>query len=393
MKLILSFIFISNIVLSVHAQQNYKWVIPAKYARVSIHAKGNFVARNTKNVQSKGDIFDSTGKLIISDVSKITGYDNGIIKFQKSKSEQGCFINIQNKIVCTEWIVDALEFFGDDYVTVPGIEFLDYNNSKITLPTNFDDKKYTLVNYLGNNLWTLQNKDTSKLLPSLASPCNNCGLLSKKGIVIEPKENQFIDEFQHGYALYKSPTNTYGFLKADGSFAIDTILKKESDVKLNIEEVVFYEQNNMLGILFANGKKIQPLYKTTIPAYSRGLLILQQEDGLFGAYNLNGDIVEPFVHIDLTQLLQNRENIFLVQSKGKFSFEDKNFKQVIAPKIGSASIFYGNYALVKNSLKKMGIINRKGELIVPYIFEEIYFLETANMFVVKQNGKEGIIKL
>jgi hypothetical protein len=393
MKKILSFILISTIALSVHAQQNYKWVIPAKYANISFTNNGKFVARYINNMQSKGDVFDSIGKLIIDDVSNIRAYDFGIIKFQKSKSEEGCFINLQNKVVCTEWIVDALKFAGDDYVTVPGIEFLDYNNSKITLPTNFDDKKYALVNYLGNNLWTLQNKDTTELLPSLASPCNNCGLLSKNGIVIEPKENQFIDEFQNGFALFKSPTNTYGFLKADGSFAIDTILKKECAVKLNIAGVVFYEQDNKLGILFANGKQIQPLYKTTVAEYYRGLLILQQEDGLFGAYNLNGDIVEPFVHSDVTQLLQHRENIFLVQSKGKFSFEDKDFKQVIAPKIGSASIFYGNYALVKNGLKKMGIINRNGVLIVPYIFEEVYSLETANIFVVKQNGKEGVIKL
>jgi WG containing repeat len=393
MKKIVSLILISFIFLSVHAQQNYKWIIPAKYGGISFTNNGNFVARSTKSLQSKGNIFDSTGKLIVGDVSNITAYDNGIIKYQKSKSEQGCFINMQNKIVCTEWIVDALKIYGDDYVTVPGIEFLDYNNTKVALPTNFDDKKYALVNYLGNNLWTLQNKDTTKLLPSLASTCNNCGLLSKKGIVIEPIENQFIDEFQNGYALYKSPTNTYGFLKADGSFAVDTILKKECEVKLNIDGVRFYEQNNKLGILFANGKIIQPLYKTTTPQYTRGLIILQQEDGLFGAYNLNGDIAEPFVHIDLTQLLQHRENIFLVQSKGKFSFEDKNFKQVIAPKNGSAYIFYGNYAIVKNGLNKMGIINRKGELIVPYIFEDLYFLETANIFIAKQNGKEGVIKL
>ncbi len=393
MKKFLSLILTTTIALSLTAQQKYKWVIPAKYGSITFTNNGNFVASNTKSEQTKGDIFDSTGKLIVGDASKIAAYANGIIKFQKSKSEQGCFINLQNKIQYTEWIVDALKFAGDDYVTVAGIEFLDYNNTKITLPTNFNNDKYALVNYLGNNLWTIQNKDTTQLLPSLASPCNNCGLLSKNGVLIEPKENQFIDEFYCGYALYKSPTDTYGFLKADGSFAIDTVLKKECDVNLNINGISFYEQNNKLGILFANGKIIQALYKNTLPIYSRGLLILQQEEGFFGAYNLKGDIVEPFVHKEVIQVFQNRETMFLVQNKGKYSFEDKNAKQVIAPKTGTALLFYGNYALVKNGLNKWGIINKKGELIVAYVFEDLFSSENPNVFIAKQKGKMGVVKL
>lgn len=393
MKKIFSFIFISTILLSVHAQQNYKWVIPAKYATVSRSVTGNIIGRSTNSKQSTGDIFDSTGNLIIANVSNISTSSNGITKYQKSNSKTTCFINLQNKIRCTEWAVDALEFFGDDHITIPGVEFLDYNNNVIKLPTNFDNKKYALMGYVGNNLWTLQYKDTSNLLPSLASPCNNCGVLSAKGIIIEPKENQFIDESYCGYALFKTPTNKFGFLNVDGIFAVDTVLTKECDVKINIGQVVFYEQNNMLGMLFANGKKIEAIYKTTEPQYIRGLIILQQEDGLFGAYNTDGDIVEPFVHIDAIQLLEFREKIYLVQKKDKFSFEDINTKQLIAPKNGTGFIFYGNNAIVENSLHKMGIINRKGELIAPYIFENIERFGNENIFLVKKNGKEGVIKL
>lgn len=78
-----------------------------------------------------------------------------------------------------------------------------------------------------------------------------------------------------------------------------------------------------------------------------------------------------------------------VNGKLKFCYINPDGKEVIAPKYDRAQLFeFGLAAVMQNN--KWGIINTKGEMILPFNYEYLEVLD-GNYFLYKVGGKSGVI--
>ena len=86
------------------------------------------------------------------------------------------------------------------------------------------------------------------------------------------------------------------------------------------------------------------------------------------------------------------QNLYPINDKRGGGYIDKNGKIVIAQNFGFALRFSGNYAIVQDKNSKYGVIDKTGNLVIPFEYEDLSNL-SEDFVIYKKNGKYGFIDI
>ena len=396
--IIVTFLLSLNIIF---AQEKYTIIIPAKYLECQIENKNTIVGYKTDGYDERnGDFFDISGKLIFENATKIKIYNNGIIGFYDSKNNY-CFLNKENKIINTNQKITNRNVTsnGDGFITYKNLDgkliFIDFIGHEIAKPKNLDLENYSFVKYLGHNNWAIKQKNTEDddldidwLL------YNNCGLLTPKGIVLEPKELFFINEYINGIAEVFTEEQKYGFLRIDGTYIIEPTLEQSNwDMNAN-QSFNVYIKDEKKGLIFDNGNAVtEAVYDLNNIVFPFKDLVFMTQNGKYGAFDALGKIVLPFKFNDHIEAYETISKIRVKEAHQLYGYEDLSGKTIVAPQYSWAYPFYNNYGIVSNKQKKFSIVNKLGALQLPFTFDEITSTDFEKVFFIRQKKKAGIILL
>ena len=398
MNIIVLFLFLTN---NLFAQEKYTIIIPTKYLECQIKNNNTIIGYTSSGYDERsGDFYNLEGKLILENATKINIYNNGIIGFLDNKKNY-CFLNKDNKIINTNQKITNknINADGDEFITYKNSEgkliFIDYLGKEIIKPTNFDAEIYTLVKYLGHQNWAIKLKNTEDddldidwLL------YNHCGLLTPKGIIIEPKELFFITEYFNGISEIFKDDKYYGYLKTDGSYVLEPILEQSDHAFSSNENITTYIKNERKGFIFDLGNMvIEADYDLVGVVFPFKDLFFVTKNGKYGAFDATGKIVLPFQFSDHVEAYETISGIRVKEAHQLYGYSDLSAKTIIEPQFSWAYPFYKNYGIVSNRQKKYSILDKTGAIQMPFKFDDIASSDLDKVFFVKQNGKAGVILL
>ena len=183
-----------------------------------------------------------------------------------------------------------------------------------------------------------KEKEEIKLFPVKSG--DSFQIVDREGkIIINPQFSE-ASIFREGLALVKSKVSSddfkYGFVDEEGKFII------------------------------------QPKYKQAT-VFSEGLAWVVEENGAPIAINKKGETKITLKNAEKVGIFKEGLAFFSVfnkDGKKEFGFIDNTGNIVIKPKFSAVGFFTEGLCAVENELGKIGYINKKGELIVNYQFDE-----------------------
>ena len=395
------FLITLSLVNALFSQEKHTVIIPTKYVACEIKNNNTIIGYTTSGYDERsGDFYNLEGKLILENATKINIYNNGIIGFLDNKKNY-CFLNKDNKIINTNQKITNRNVLsnGDNFITYKNLEgkliFIDFQGNEISKPTNFNPEIYTLVKYLGHNNWAIKLKNTEDNdLDVDWLLYNHCGLLTPKGIAIEPKELFFITEYYNGISEVFTDDKYYGYLKTDGSYVLEPILEQSDFAFSSNENITTYTKNERKGFIF-DGRNvvIEADYDLVGVVFPFKDLFFVTQNGKYGAFDASGKIVLPFQFSDHVEAYETISGIRVKEAHQLYGYSDLSAKTIVEPQYSWSYPFYKNYGMVSNKQKKFSILDKTGAIQVPFEFDDITFADLNKMFFVKQNGKAGVILL
>lgn len=356
-------------------------------------------------------------------------------------------LNSKNKEIFTGYdLVEAIEnidasnnmWYEDNVLKVKKGELyglIDFSGKEILEP------KYQEINALKGTKNSLIIKQNDKL-----------GLSDNKGnVIIKPeyKEIKSIQEnYQNGYIVVNQD-NKYGIIdftsqvivetgyedikqitgnhmyvvKQDGKWKLinskkETLIENVNDVTQILEDKIIIKKDNQYGILLVSGEeKIKPQYEELSSIFND--YYLAKKSGKYGIINSVNEQVLPFQYSKITYkkdadfVVAEKENVAMgeiynnkfekkldgivsdinaekgyiriyIENEYKYynlSFEEKT----------STEFLQNNNLLLSKKDGKYGYINRDGNLVIDYTYEDAQELNEYGYAAVKKDGKWGAI--
>ncbi len=218
-------------------------------------------------------------------------------------------------------------------------------------------ESYEKVRYLGNNRYAFKKN-------------GKWGIMNRKGNIIVPAKYDDIGYSFHEGLLYvglECKTSWGGILT----------------------------ECQKTGFIDENGKEVIPLKYEKVGTPSEGLIPVKQ-DGKWGYVNLQGETVLP-CKLDGAESFS--EGLAAVRVNKLWGYADKQMNVVIRFALLDAKPFHEGLAPVKIPLEKIGygilegkwgVINKKGEVIVPPEYDEISLFREGFAIVAQKDAKESV---
>ncbi|MCI9063655.1 MAG: WG repeat-containing protein [Clostridia bacterium] len=331
---------------------------------------GNVWYENVLKVEKDGKygLIDLDGKEVLSiqydSIEALKGIENSLIV--KKDDSYGLVNTSGVKIVDTEY--KKITNFGDDY-----------KKGYITINK---DGKYGLTSYSGTQI--LENKyDKINKVYS-----ENYFVIEKDGKqeVIDTNGKTILSK---GYDKIKQVTSSgvvftkgskYGVMDYDGKVKIKAEYK---DLKEINTDIFVAKTDKKYGIIDLEGK--------TKVAFDYNDIYYNSESGIYVAEdsNFNSSIMDKEFNTKLTGILAelNTDSGYMkikVDDQYKyynFKFEEKNV----------ADIYTSNNIFVSKKDGKYGFVNKQGEVVVDYIYDDATELNTYGFAAVKKDNVWGAI--
>ncbi len=402
-----------------------KYIIPPKYENIR-PIMANFYCVNYKDennnkimyllnkngnkllsanyIDEKTDINNKEQYIITSENSRITGkelksftlYDKNLKKLFSFKSENDGEINEKYIIIKNNEKESVLDLKGKTIIPYKYSEIndiLEYNNEVFFQVYNSETKKYTIINKIGKEIippcHKVKNIDNNNGLIKVIE--NNKYLhYNFKGEIINPEElkkyksidtksekkesvNFKVSGYDFctkmGYGYYSCTYNYYppftsgraDVFNPKGKKIYNSLTSKEWDCNEN-----FIIKSNEIYDL-ENNKRIK------IKSYKMPINI--KEDRFLINQNGKNIIIDKYKNELIKQEYTQIEKLSYFMAK----FKEQKAKEIL-------------YKIENNG--KFGVINDKGEIIIPVEYEYIGFEKyglTDDKFVAKKNGKYGYI--
>lgn len=232
---------------------------------------------------------------------------------------------------------------------------------------------------------------------------NKYGFIDDNGNIIVEPIYKYIGQFSNQVCSITNEINEFHFnyngkdYSHNESSIIDTngnILfpfKKYIQFEEYFDDVTFcyHQKHKKFGVIDKFGKERIPFIfeKSEIEysKFSNGLAKIKKEEK-YGFINKNNEIVIPCIYDKVSHyndgfaLAKIKTKEFLINKKGEI-FKSK-FKIV--------STFNENLAIVKQN-KKFGFINENNELLIDFLFDEVWGCFVLGHCLVKLNNKYGLI--
>lgn len=219
---------------------------------------------------------------------------------------------------------------------------------------------------------------------------HKAGLVNTAGKEIVPLKYDDIGWFREGAARVKL-NDKYGYINTSGRVIIPCIY--DGATWFDEGYAAVYKEG-LYGFINKNGKLITPIvYEEegygmdggSFPAtFSNGYATVIR-DGKYGIVNTNGKEVVP-CRYTLMWKCSDYESLGLIPVllDDKWGYVDLSGKEVIKCHLDyRCEPFEGDYARVKSHASQ-GAINKKGEVIVPVIYDHVEILDNGNIRVTNE---------
>lgn len=313
-------------------------------------------------------LVDSTGKQISKN-----GYEelrmlmNGMLAF-KSNEKWG-FMDKNENVIIEPIYKELVDIFRGDYAVV--------NKEGKYKEVEFIDKKGNIA--FGQKFWGAKSF-TEGLAPA-AIGLYKWGFINTEGkMVIEPTFKE-VDYFYEGFARAKKD-DEWGLIDKKGNWVIKP---NYSGLYRVSNGLVQFEKKNKYGFMNTEGKVIIDNDYEDATYFANGVAAVKKK-GLYGVIDKTGKEIIPFKY---TMLGSFNEGLAAAEINGKLCFIDLADKVVIQTdyKNGTNPTFNNGQAQVhnfRNGLLYHGFVNKKGTLVLPVIYTNVYdFYEGYSVVSVK----------
>lgn len=375
---------------------------------ISSYSRGRYIQVNLK---SQTIFIDSTGKKyeISNNINQVHDVFENVASVDFADHGMGIIDIKTGKEIfkCTDCVPNDGHHNGNKFLQI----FLDNGLIKVKVSNGGNDK-YGLFSTNGKMLLDTIYSYIYPFIHGVAvigeTDINDSityirkGLINRYGDLIMPVKYQrieFNDDSDIGIARESKSINS------TISFYIDTTGKKISPYDFEDAEFPMKDRiakvklNNQYGIINSKMEVIVPFRYNEIGYNNNGLLPAQLGNK-WGVILEQGKVVIPFKYQSVTII--NKDLILCENEKNLIGLKDGNGKTIASP-IYSADGSYRLFENIKGSTNtlmtkldgKYGIINYKGDILIPFKYDDFVEPEYDRYhlygLVVTLNGKKGII--
>ncbi len=303
------------------------------------------VAVTQESKYSKNFAFINTkGEIVIDAKYKwVTDFENGRAKIKK-------YVVVGNKAYYNYGFIDVT---GKEVIPAIYDKVNDFKKGvDVTWVRKRGDDKYILIDKNGNRVGTGAYHKVGSWFDGMCQ------------VKVEDKTRP---TYQQGKYLYNE-----GFVNTKGEVIIDPAEGYFGAPAYSDGLVCLTKENAGYGFLNTNGDVVVPLiYKQGGFSNFEDGLARMSKNGKTGLLNKAGDwVVEPF-YKTVSGFGDSLLTVSFGSSFNNFGYCDFKNKVVIKGQYDRASSFEGGFAEVTKN-QKQGIINTKGEIVIPLVHEIIY---------------------
>lgn len=351
-------------------------IIPLLYDQINYHDNRMIFCSNLAVVKlyGKSGLVNKSGKVILS-----CSYDN-----LRYNNEKKCFYSFfDNSDLIFDKNLDTTRIFRNTSWLKGGKgQILDVKTGIPILPYIYD-----ILSPFGNNTFYGLRENREEII-------------GKKGQIIVPLgKYRDIGHLYEGKAYFQTFDNKFGYINELGIEVIPAIYDKANNFTESKNAIV--SVNGKYGCIDTVGNVVIPLEYDTID-YNRlgnfkdlfvmkkagkvSWIIAQTKLPLTGDYRYMYDCSNSLIY-------RNSNN-------SKFGLLDYNFNRITGLIFDFITCYGGNYPLFVKVGDKWGLLNSKGQTVVPAIYDNIYpgantnhVVNNSNFFWYKENGKWGLLKI
>lgn len=387
------------------------------YTAVGIFSEG--LAKVMQNDQ--WGFINTSGKLTIPIKYKAAGdFTRGKAIFAMARTASG---NADGTTIENVGMIDKT---GKELFIIPGQDMRNLSEGRAALMV---DNKWGYIDTLGKIVIPCRYTECGDFLrgSAVARQSGKFGIINKNGNEITPFKYDFLNiitskllvVFNGDLQDDGSPgTGKYGVVDYTGKF----ILPQQYEGFNVWQGLILLAQNNKIGFADTSGKIIAPLQNDEMPAFREGVAAVKG-NGKWGYVNSAGKLIAPFIYdnahnfVDGVGRVYQGDKLGFVNSKGKILspcvldsyFEGPIDGKFMVSKLGKfglldktglivpciySSIFTSNNGYSEAILgKKSGVIDPKGKLIAPAVYDRVDFRFDDSRVLLNAAGKYGLLNL
>lgn len=218
------------------------------------------------------------------------------------------------------------------------------------------------------------------------------GYLNNKGqIVIEPKFNM-ASEFYDDYANVIKDS-LYGYVNKDGK---ETYLENYTDVFFYYGNTGIAKKNGKYGLINRKGDSLTEFKYTMVSNFGFNHFKCQTENKKSHILDSNGNVIFnrslkfdiQSHYFDKDSIIVFRETIDRKKINGLVSIDEK---VIIQPKFENIYFINDSELYVVKNNKKFGFIDKSGKVVIPLIYDKVGFNINDNLIPALKDGKWGFI--
>jgi hypothetical protein len=252
--------------------------------------------------------------------------------------------------------------------------------------------KYAWINYFN---------DVSGLA-SFTDSLNNFGYIDRKGkIIVEPRYKAVYDWDPRSGLVYVNRDGKYGFMNKEGIEVIPCIYDQTNGTpEFIFNGIVRMKKNGKYGILDVQGKTLVDfeydyfIGQEWLEGFPEDYLAAKKGEEYFYINMKTFAIIKtPYAFAE-----EFHNGLATVMLDNKYGYIDSTFRLIIPCIFQNTRVFSEGLASVSDASKKWVVINKKGKLITPFIYDYIDGFSNGRAMVVKdslvgfidRSGKEVI---
>ncbi len=280
-----------------------------------------------------------------------------------------------------------------------GYKKLDIDYSEEALLLVRKDNKYGAINHKGEITVPL-NYD---LIYNLSSNSNiaklngEFGLIDKKGITVLPFEFERIMAIRNTSLFFVCKDKKIGIINEDGQILLP-IKYFEGRYRDSVEYsngLIRVEENGKFGLIDLNGNIKLSIDYDRIYEFNK-IFVKAQRSNKYGIVNTDGSIIVPFEYDDINRKTNKAGVSFYIVKKNDLIGMLNSEGKLIRPFSNEEIDFFGtNLFIIKDSKKKLGLINVNNELILNCKYSKIgdsnNNCTTENYDLITIGRKQGIV--
>ncbi|GAB2828618.1 WG repeat-containing protein [Ferruginibacter profundus] len=246
--------------------------------------------------------------------------------------------------------------------------------------------EYSAIDYFSEDLVVVR-KPVPKSYKSIY------GAVDKTGKLIIPVEYDYLGRCAEGLLNFRKD-DSYGFINKQNKVVIPNLYKNASNFSDGLAPACLKDAIQYGYINTKNVFVIAPQYAYAENFYGGYAGVYKSKGSRggdeMGLINTSGKmIIEPLYE---NVSVKRKGGVFVIRQKDKYGLADSTGKMLLPVQYKKIGEFTANgYAVVEETGGTSGIINSKGDFVLPADYVELYGSYTADNFIAKKDGKYTVL--